>query len=225
MGTFINARYGDGHYLINGVGYTRSSPGSLLASANEGVTWTEHRLPRTQPFWRSTTAFDSVILNGGYGALVQSGPLHNTAPFIVHSLNSRAIRPGKPLGLQGEVYGSLPLNYEWFRDGVIISGADEQLLPILDPTEGESHEYSLVVSNAFGSVTNGPVRVTAGSPATLSLSGDFPLNGSLSGPAGLTYRIDFQDGSGRDRLANPDQPHTHRKLGRVQGLADDQSLL
>lgn len=195
VSSFINATYGDGRFLISGVGYTQSSPGFLLASADEGATWTAHQLPGTQPFWRSTTAFDSVILNGGYGALVQSAPLHDTAPTVVRSLNSRALQPGEPLGLAGDAYGSLPMNYEWIRDGVAIPGADEPLLPILNTAEGESHEYSLVISNAFGSVTNGPVRVTAGSPASLALSSDFPLNGSLSGTAGLTYRIDFQDGS------------------------------
>lgn len=195
VSSFINATYGGGRYLIDGVGYTQSSPGFLLASADEGATWDLHQLPGTLPFWRGLTAFDSAVLIGNYGALVQSGPFHDTAPAVVHSLTSRAIQPGEPLGLQDDVYGSLPMNYKWFRDGVILSGADEPLLPILNPAEGESHEYSLVVSNAFGSVTNGPVRVTAGAPANLGLVAGQQLNGSLVGTAGLTYRIDFQDGA------------------------------
>lgn len=193
--SFVNATYGSGRYLVNGIGHTQSSPGFLLASVDEGVTWDLHQLPGTQPFWRVMTAFDSVFLNGSYGALVQSAPIHDATPVIIHALNSRAVRPDEPLGLQADVYGSLPMNYEWIRDGVTLSGADEPLLPIINPAEGESHEYSLVISNAFGEVTNGPVRVTAGAPATLGLVAGQQLNGSLVGTAGLTYRIDFQDGS------------------------------
>lgn len=195
VASFLDAAYTDGVYLVFGTGWTQNSPGLLIASRDEGATWTTHQLTGDQPFWSAALIFNSVMFSGSYGALIQSAPLTNAAPNVLRPLSSVASQPGEPLGLQGETFGSLPLTHEWYRDGQILAGAVEPLLALRDLVEGAAHEYVLVTSNAYGSITNGPARVVVGQPATLGVATGALVSGSLTGTAGLTYRVDYRDGS------------------------------
>lgn len=193
--SFLDAAYADGVYVIYGIGWTQNSPGLLIASRDEGATWTTHQLTGDRPFWSAALAFNSVMFSGSYGALIQSAPLTPAAPNVVRALSSVASQPGEPLGLQGDMSGTPPLTHEWYRDGLLVTGAVEPLLAVRDLAEGAAHEYTLVTSNAHGSVTNGPARIVVGQPATLGVAADTSVNGSLTGTAGLTYRVDYRDGS------------------------------
>jgi hypothetical protein len=195
VGPFLDAAYADGVYLVFGVGWTQNSPGLLIASRDEGATWTTHQLTGDQPFWSASLVYNSVLLSGSHGALIQSAPLTNAAPNVLRQLSSVASQPGEPLGLQGETFGTPPLTHEWYRDGLLVTGAVEPLLAVRNLAEGAAHDYVLVTSNAHGAVTNGPARIVVGRPATLGVAVGTSVNGSLTGTAGLTYRVDYRDGS------------------------------
>lgn len=195
MGSFYDAVYADGLCLIYGIGWTQTSPGLVLASRDEGVIWTAHQLTGDQPFWSAVGAGNSVMFSGGYGALIQSAPLTEAAPRILQPMLSSAIQPGEPLGLLGQTYGSAPMTYEWYRDGALMPEAAEPLLSLPNLPEGSSHQYALVTLNALGSVTNGPASVVVGRSPVLGIAGGASVNASLAGTSGLTYRVEFKDGS------------------------------
>jgi hypothetical protein len=185
--------YQDGRYVVAaGTG----NLATLLTSSDEGATWIARHPGGVNEWFRTMMAFNSVLVwTWNYNKMMQSAPLQPTTPLSLDPLASRAIRPGDSVTLNASLYGSPPLTHEWYRDGLLVTGAVEPLLAVRDLAEGAAHEYTLVTSNAHGSVTNGPARIVVGQPATLGVAADTSVNGSLTGTAGLTYRVDYRDGS------------------------------
>lgn len=181
-----------GYYVATvGVGIN----GFLMTSSDEGTTWIP-RYPGDSTDWaRAMVAFNSVIAWSWGGWVAQSAPLNLQLPVSMAELRSIALPHGGSVTLNGTVYGSPPLTHEWYRDGLLVAGANEPLLAVRNLAEGAAHEYTLVTSTAYGSVTNGPARVVVGQPATLGIATGAPFGGTLAGTAGLTYRVDYRDGS------------------------------
>ena len=65
-------------------------------------------------------------------------------------------------------WGTGPLSYQWFDNGVAIRGATNQTLTLTSIQFTNSGLYSVVVSNSLGSVTNTPAEVEV-QPAGVSL--------------------------------------------------------
>ncbi len=62
--------------------------------------------------------------------------------------------------------GSLPLYYQWLRNGTILPGATNDLLTVTNAAAGDAGTYQVAVSNALGSTTNAGAELTV-------LSSDF----------------------------------------------------
>lgn len=84
-------------------------------------------------------------------------------------------------------WGSGPLNYQWFDNGIAIANATNQTLsfPGIQPTN--SGLYSVVVASPFGSVTNTPEQVVV-NPAGIAFGGLYP-SVIIQGVVGLNYFI------------------------------------
>jgi hypothetical protein len=85
-----------------------------------------------------------------------------------------------------EAWGTGPLSYQWYQNGVALQNATNSTLTFTSIQFTNAGLYSVVVSSPLGSVTNAPAEVVV-NPAGVSL-GMFP-GVYVSGVVGYTYRI------------------------------------
>src|SRR5208337_4043470 len=88
------------------------------------------------------------------------------APVIIQTPSSRTNDAGTTVMFGAGALGTLPLSYQWFwngtnglRDGGQVSGAGTATLTISNVLGGSAGNYTVVVTNALGSVTSTPPAV------------------------------------------------------------------
>ncbi|MCX6927297.1 MAG: immunoglobulin domain-containing protein, partial [Verrucomicrobia bacterium] len=95
---------------------------------------------------------DTVSVSGGYTCC---GP-----PMVVTQPASQAVRPGTNVTFCVTANGSLPISYQWRKDGTNlvnggrITGATNTCLTLSSVVEGDSGGYSVVLNNFNGSAVS-----------------------------------------------------------------------
>lgn len=83
------------------------------------------------------------------------------APAIIEQPASQTVASGWPVSFSVAATGSRPLKYQWRRNGVNIPGATFDWLSLVSNRAADNGVmYTVVVSNASGSVTSAPASVT-----------------------------------------------------------------
>lgn len=85
------------------------------------------------------------------------------APKIQTAPQSATQPAGTALNLNVTASG-VDLSYQWYKDGVAISGATDATLAITTLTAGDAARYSVTVSNDGGTVTSYPATVVVATP-------------------------------------------------------------
>ena len=111
---------------------------------------------------------------GNYAVLVTN--VYGSATSIVATL-SVAISPViasqpknqfVPLGCDATfnvcARGTKPLSYQWWKDGLALSGQTNMSLTLTNVQTSDFGSYSVVVTNDFGSVTSSPAQLALGHP-------------------------------------------------------------
>jgi sugar lactone lactonase YvrE len=105
--------------------------------------------------------FSLVACGGG------SGP---TAPTISSQPQSITVNDGSPVAFSVGAAGSTPISYQWFKDGVAISGASFASLQIPSAAlQDNTARFHVTLSNAVGSVTSQTAVLTV-RPVPLSIT-------------------------------------------------------
>jgi glucose/arabinose dehydrogenase len=151
---------------------------------------------------RGTGASTGVVYRISYGA----------APSITSHPTSRTVAPGASVTFSVRASGQAPLQYQWQRNGVNISGATAPDYTIASVVQGDNGaRFRAVVRNTAGSVTSTEAVLTVSAnrapTATITLpaagtlySGGMVINHSGTGtdpeqgnlPASaFTWRVDF----------------------------------
>lgn len=81
------------------------------------------------------------------------------APQIVVQPSSLSVPKGATVYLTVQATGAPPLQYQWRKDGVDLAGKTAATLTINSIQPAQAGYYTVVVSNAFGSVESQPVLV------------------------------------------------------------------
>ena len=82
-----------------------------------------------------------------------------TSPVIYSSPSPRAVYPGDSVSFGGFADGAPPLYYQWLFNGQPISGATNQVLALTNVTPDASGDYSLEITNIYGSATTDPATL------------------------------------------------------------------
>jgi hypothetical protein len=150
------------------------SPGSLLGQLPFNYQWLSgatkiQNATNAMLVLPNTTTKDSgnysVVVSNSYGA-VTSAPIALTisaaAPpeFTTNVTAPPTLFLGDPLTLVAGVAGSPPISLQWRLNGSSVPGATNAILAVSSLQASQSGTYTLVASNAFGSLTNTPVTVT-----------------------------------------------------------------
>jgi hypothetical protein len=83
-----------------------------------------------------------------------SGGADPIKPTLSGSINGLNLTEGQTGELSVSASGTAPLTYQWLKDGVAISGAMSSTLMLSTATLATAGRYSVVVTNAAGSVTS-----------------------------------------------------------------------
>jgi hypothetical protein len=109
----------------------------------------------------NNATFRCVIYNP-YG-----GTNSTTALLAVRTPPSFVVPPASTVAyitqagsLNAVVNGSLPLSYQWFKDGVLISNATNSSLNFASLAASDSGAYTLAVTNVFGAITSAPALLS-----------------------------------------------------------------
>ena len=147
----------------------------------------------------------SVSVSNDVSAVVSSNALLvvNSPPFLTAQPGPRTVSAGRAVTFSAGVFGSPVLAYQWRLNGTNLPAATAASLTLAAAQVGDRGFYSLVVTNAFGSVTSAPAFLAvhpvavavgwadrAGGPGTdvgnacaADTNGNFYVAGAFTGTA------------------------------------------
>jgi hypothetical protein len=99
--------------------------------------------------------------------------LTNAPPIIIAQPRGENLYVGDSAELQVVARGNWPLAYQWRKDGGALNGKTNANLTLTSATLSDTGDYTVAVTNAFGSITSAVARVevaTRPSPITLYVS-------------------------------------------------------
>jgi len=138
----------------------------------------------------------SVIVGNGFGSVTSSVANLFMYPSIITPFTGLVTDWGQNTTLSITAWGSGPLTFQWYDNGVALLNATNSTLTFSAIQFTNAGSYSVVVSSSLGSVTNAPAQLVV-NPAGAAL-GLYP-GITVSGTAGYSYIIQ----------SNPDLTNTN----------------
>lgn len=146
---------------------------------------------RGSRYWGAVMIAD----NGELLSSDDSGYLHRYAalppPVITTSPTAQSVVSGTNILLRVAATGDEPLSYQWLKDGVPVAGATLPTLALDNATAAVAGNYSVIVTNAGGSVTSPAATVSVSARPVAGVT-----FGTLGGNAGTFALLVRADGTG-----------------------------
>ena len=120
-----------------------------------------------------------------------------TPPFITTPPQGRTVGSGAGVNLGVTAGGTSPLVYQWFQNGVAVPGGTGPTLSLSNIQPNQGGNYTVIIANAFGSITSAPALVVVFAPpsilaqptnATVSVGGTATFSISALGPPPLEFQ-------------------------------------
>ncbi len=176
---------GTGQYTDNG------SAGFTDGTVDDVGIWSRILTPK------EVSAIYSAGLTGDdlSQAMVGAGAV---SPTIATQPQSKSATEGFPASLSVTANGTPPLSYQWKFNGTDISGATNSTFSIASVQSSDAGSYTVLISNAGGSVTSDPATLTVNPPPPVVVTGQWDFDsGDLTATVGsdLEYRGDTASGT------------------------------
>ncbi|MBW8864423.1 MAG: immunoglobulin domain-containing protein [Verrucomicrobia bacterium] len=136
----------------------------------------------------------TVLVSNAYSSVQSIAATLSMSPSITTPFVGVAGLWGQGAVLNVGAIGSGTLVYQWFKDGVAISGATNSTYNISTLQLTDAGQYSVSVSSGFGSVTNIPAQVIV-NPAevTLGIYAGVVIQGTVGYSYDIQYSTDLTD--------------------------------
>ncbi len=115
-----------------------------------------------------------------------STPIPPAIPTLVQPLVPSTNYLGDLATFQAGAVGKLPLSYQWYRDGVPLTGKTNVTLALSGLTAVQTNQITLVVTNSLGALTNSTTLVVVADPPVnvgQSVIAYWPLDEVTNSPA------------------------------------------
>lgn len=99
------------------------------------------------------------IGNSGYDTAVIPITVYSP-PLITTQPTSQSVLLGSQATFSVVATGSVPLSYQWYKNGTLISGATSSQYSIANVQSADSGNYSVVVHNVAGNITSAMAHLT-----------------------------------------------------------------
>ncbi len=96
----------------------------------------------------------TCVVTNVVGSVVSNGAALTAAPAITSQPVGALVLPGSPVSFSVTATGTGPLSYQWRKGGVDIAGATGPTHAIASVADSDVGSYSVVVTNAAGSVVS-----------------------------------------------------------------------
>jgi hypothetical protein len=116
-------------------------------------------------------------------SFVPDGP---TPPTISQQPTNAIVLLGGSAIFNVGVNGTMPFSYQWLRNGTNAVGISASTLTINNVASNHLGVYTVVITNAYGSVTSAPVSLTIGSPLQLLQA---PVSQTVMSGANVTFEV------------------------------------
>ncbi|MCX6874729.1 MAG: immunoglobulin domain-containing protein [Verrucomicrobia bacterium] len=167
------AAWGDNHNGQTNVpggltGVTAIAAGGdhVLALKNNGTVTAWGKI------WNGSTYINETVPAGLSGVTaIAAGAYHAVAVAAAQPPIITSTPPASLTVTQGgtatmSIVAAGAVGYQWLKSGVAIPGASGATLLLNNVQAGDASNYSVVVTNAYGSVTSTPVALTVNAPTT-----------------------------------------------------------
>ncbi len=173
---------------------------SLVDATNAALTLTNVQVADAGTY--------TVAVSNAFGSVLSSNALLTVLdPWITSQPKNQSVTAGAPATFTVSVVGTLPLSYQWLKegvplvDGMNLSGALTDTLTVAQVQVGDVGNYSVVVSNFNGLVVSSNATLVASFPSSISVqpASQTVLAGSVvsftagvlgSGPISLQWQRD-----------------------------------
>ncbi|HEY3760919.1 MAG TPA: immunoglobulin domain-containing protein [Verrucomicrobiae bacterium] len=112
----------------------------------------------------------TVVITGSYGS-VTSAVVTLTVPVppvIISQPVSQIVAAGSNSSIQVAVIGSGPFNYEWYFDSTnLVQNSTNSTLSLPNASTNNTGNYTVVITNSFGSVTSRVATLTVAMPPAI----------------------------------------------------------
>lgn len=167
---------------------------SWVALGNFGTAGTQNLAISFSTAWTNGRAMyllfadDNSVTNADGVYQIDNFSASLPFPGITTQPQDSSVSPGQSVALTVVATGDQPLFYQWRKGGSPISGATNATYTIVNAQAPDNGTYSVVVSNAFGTVTssNAVVTVNCSAPAGFASS---LLDQTLSAGQTLTLTV------------------------------------
>lgn len=188
-----NAQDGDGNYWYgyrftdNSGAYPVADEGTVMSYAGSRIPYfsnpniTYHGYTLGVPLGDPRAACNAETMADNAARIAATNP-PGPEPIITGQPQPAAVTVGQPLSLSVTVTGS-NLTYQWFRDGVALSGATSSVFAVGSAALVDAGNYTVTASNPTGSATSQPATVTV-SAASPSPSGSGVASVALASSGG-----------------------------------------
>ena len=120
--------------------------------------------------------YTCIVTNTAGSSTSDAATLTVNNPIIPPAISaqplSQTVNPGDPIHLFIGVTGTFPITYQWQKNHIDITGANDSTLDISPADEPDEAIYTCVASNAGGSVTSDDAVVTVNDPVVITVQPD-----------------------------------------------------
>ena len=132
----------------------------------------------------------TVVVGNAFGSVVSTGAVLTvqSSPTIIQQPVGLLAGYGSRVSFTVQAGGEPPLSYQWRKSGVDLPFATQPMFSIGFARTNDAGSYTVVVTNAFGSITSAPAVLSVVAPVALTITNQ-PMSRTVLAGTNVTFSI------------------------------------